>query len=118
MSAGGGTLVMEFGDGLWQSRPETSQFPCVAPNGITQTQTTTLVLSLRPRPHGDFAGEEEVTVKTNECGQRAAVIRIPAVASRSGEVPPAVTVPDPATVRDNPHDDPTPPIATPSGPGR
>jgi serine/threonine-protein kinase len=118
MSAGGGILTMQFGDGLWQSRPETSQFPCVAPNGIAQTQTMTMVLSLRPRPQGDFAGEQEVTVKTNECGQRAAVIRIPAVASRSGEVPPAVTVPDPATVRDNPTDNPTPQAATPSGPGR
>ncbi len=114
MSPGGGTLVMDFGDGQWQSRPETTQFPCVGPNGIAQIQTTTLVLSLRPRPRGDFVGEEDVTVKTNECGQRAAVIRIPAVASRSGEVPPAVTVPDPATVTDNP----TPPTTTPSGPGR
>jgi serine/threonine protein kinase, bacterial len=116
-AAGSRTLVMQFGDGLWQSRPETSQFPCVAPNGITQSQTTTLVLSLRPRPQGDFAGEEEVTVKTNECGQRAAVIRIPTVAFRSGEVPPAVDVPDPATVRDSPTDNAVPPTETPSGPG-
>jgi serine/threonine-protein kinase len=118
MRPGGGTLVMQFGDGLWQSRPETSQFPCVAPNGIAQTQTTTLVLSLRPRPQGDFAGEEEVTVKTNECGQRAAVIRVPALASRIGEVPPAVNVPDPATVIDNSTAKPTPPATIPSGPGR
>jgi serine/threonine-protein kinase len=114
MLPGGGSLVMQFGDGHWQSRPETTQFPCVAPNGIAQIQTTTLVLSLRPRPQGDFVGEEDVTVKTNECGQRAAVIRIPATASRSGEVPPAVNVPDPATVTDNP----TPPATTRSGPGR
>ena len=118
MSPAAGTLVMQFGDGLWQSRPETSQFPCVAGNGITQTQTTTQVLSLRPRPQGDFAGEEDVTVQTNECGQRAAVIRIPAVASRSGEVPPAVNVPDPATVPDNSTANPTPPTTTPPGPGR
>jgi serine/threonine protein kinase, bacterial len=115
MSPGGDTLVMDFGDGQWQSRPETTQFPCVGPNGIAQIQTTTLVLSLRARPpQGEFAGEEDVTVKTNECGQRAAVIRIPAVASRSGDVPPAVNVPDPATVAPNP----TPPTTTPSGPGR
>ena len=117
MSPGGGTLVMQFGDGLWQSRPETSQFPCVAGNGIAQTETTSLVLSLRPRPQGHFVGEEDVTVKTNECGQRAAVFRIPVLAFRSGEVPPAVNVPDPATVIDNPTAGPTPPT-TPSGPGR
>jgi serine/threonine protein kinase, bacterial len=114
VSSGGDTLVMDFGDGHWQSRPETTRFPCVGPNGIAQIQTTTLVLSLRPRPQGDFVGEEDVTVKTNECGQRAAVIRIPAIASRSGEVPPAVNVPDPATATDNP----TPPATAPSGPGR
>lgn len=117
MSPGGGTLVLQFGDGLWQSRPETSQFPCVAGNGMAQTETTSQVLSLRPRPQGDFVGEEDVTVKTNECGQRAAVFRIPALALRSGAVPPAVNVPDPAKVIDNPTGGPTPPT-TPSGPGR
>ena len=112
---------MQFGEGLWQSRPETSQFPCVGRNGIAEIQTTTMVLSLRPRPEGDFAGEEEVRVQTNECGQRAAVIRVPAVASRSGEVPPAVTVPDPAGVPDTPVDPDnsgTAPTESPSGPGR
>ena len=81
MSPASSTLVMQFGDGQWQSRPETNQFPCIAGNGIAQTETTSQVLSLRPRPQGDFVGEEEVRVQTNECGQRAAVIRIPAVAS-------------------------------------
>ena len=118
MSPGSSTLVMQFGDGLWQSRPETTQFPCIAGNGIAQTETTSQVLSLRPRPQGDFVGEEEVRVQTNECGQRAAVIRIPALASRSGDVPPAVNVPDPATISDSPAGNPTPPTATPSGPGR
>jgi serine/threonine protein kinase, bacterial len=108
MSAGGGHLVLQYGEGKWKSEPETTQFPCVGRNGIAQTQTTTLVLSLRPQPQGDFAGEETVTVKTNECGERASVIRIPAVASRSGDVPPAVTVPDPATVTNTP----TPPTTT------
>jgi serine/threonine-protein kinase len=115
----GPPLVMLFGDGRWRSRPETVQFPCVGPNGIAQTQTTTQVLSLRPQPEGGLVGEMDVTVQTNECGQRSSVVRIPAVASRSGEVPPAVTVPDPATVTT-----PTTPTATAptttasSGPGR
>ena len=98
MSPGSSPLVMQFGDGQWQSQPETSQFPCVAGNGIGQTETTSQVLSLRPRPQGDFIGEEEVRVQTNECGQRAAVIRIPALASRDGDVPTTVDVPDPATI--------------------
>ncbi len=43
-------------------------------------QTTTQVLVLRPQPQGDLVGEMDVTVQSNECGQRAAVVRIPAVA--------------------------------------
>jgi serine/threonine protein kinase, bacterial len=110
---GGAPLVMLFGDGQWQSRPETVQFPCVGPNGIAQTQTTTQVLSLRPQPQGDLSGEMDVTVQTNECGQRSSVVRIPALASRSGDVPPAVTVPDPATVTDTPTLPTTPASSSP-----
>ncbi len=117
MSPASSTLVMQFGDGQWQSRPETNQFPCIAGNGIAQSETTSQVLSLRPRPQGDFVGEEEVTVQTNECGQRAAVIRIPALATRSGDVPPAVNVPDPATISDDTADNPTPATTAPPGPG-
>lgn len=102
MSAAGGLLVLTYGDGQWQSQPQTSEFPCVGPNGIAQSQTTTMVLTLRPQPQGELAGEETVTVKTSECGQRAAVIRIPTVASRSGDLPEGLAVPDPATVTDTP----------------
>jgi serine/threonine-protein kinase len=107
-------LIMEFGDGQWKSRPETVQFPCIGSNGSASTQSTTQVLSLRPQPQGDLVGEMVVTVQSNECGQQRAVVRIPAVASRSGDLPPAVTVPDPATVTDTP----TAPTTTASGPGR
>ncbi len=62
----------------------------------------TQVLSLRPQPQGELVGEMTVTVQSNECAQQGAVIRAPAVATRIGDVPPAVTVPDPATVPDTP----------------
>jgi serine/threonine-protein kinase len=90
-SATGRQLIMWFREGRWQSQPEDVQVACVGPDGLTQTQATTVVLSLRPQPRGPFIGEETVTVQTNECGQRSAVTRIPAVLSRSGDVPPAVT---------------------------
>jgi serine/threonine-protein kinase len=96
MSPGGGSMFMRFADGQWLSDPATIDFPCVASDGSESTQRTTLVLSLRPLPQGDFGGEETVSVQSDECGQRSAVIRIPAVASRGGDVPPAVVVPDPA----------------------
>lgn len=120
---GGRPMVLEFADGQWQSRPETVRFPCVGPNGIAQTQTTTQVLSLRPQRQGDLVGEMDVTVESNECSQRSSVVRIPAVASRSGDVPPAITVPDPATVPPNPTASTTTsatstPTTSGSGPGR
>ncbi|OBK46534.1 serine/threonine-protein kinase [Mycobacterium sp. 1081908.1] len=88
-------VVLEFRDGRWLSRPEKGTFPCVGGNGTERTQATTQVLSLRPRPQGGLAGEMTVTVQSNECGQQGAVLRAPAVATRGGDVPPGVTVPDP-----------------------
>ncbi|ETW23104.1 serine/threonine-protein kinase [Mycobacterium gastri] len=110
-------LVLEFGQGQWKSRPEAVQFACIGPNGAASTQATTQVLSLRPQPVGDLVGEMVVTVHSNECGQQGAVIRIPAVASRSGDLPPAVNVPDPVTIPENPPATTTP-TTPPSGPGR
>ncbi|OBB87380.1 hypothetical protein A5760_02450 [Mycobacterium colombiense] len=97
MSPGGGSIFMKFTDGEWQSAPVDLAFPCVGPDGSQSTQGTTMVLALRPQPNGEFVGEEVVTVRTDECGQRSAVIRVPTVASRTGEVPPAVAVPEPGS---------------------
>lgn len=99
MSPGGGSLFLHFREGHWQAEPVDIPFPCVGTDGLEATQSTTLVLSLEPQANGDFVGEETVTVQSDECGQRSAVIRIPAVASRSGDVPPAVRVPDPENHR-------------------
>jgi serine/threonine-protein kinase len=93
----GASLFLQFTGGQWQSAPMSLDFPCVASDGSQATQTTTMVVSLRPQSQGDFVGEETVTVQTNECGQQSAVVRIPTVANRSGEVPPAVSIPDPGT---------------------
>jgi serine/threonine protein kinase, bacterial len=97
-SPGGDPVVFDFRDGRWLSRPENSTFPCIGPNEAQGTQAMTQVLSLRPQPLGELVGEMTVTVQSNECDQRGAVLRAPAVATRSGEVPPDVTVPDPATL--------------------
>lgn len=109
-------LIFEFGDGQWRSQPETLKFPCTSPSGSASTQTTTQVLSLRPQPHGDLVGEMVVSVKSDECRQRGGVIRIPTFANRSGDMPPAVNVPDPVTVTPMPSEGPSPttPSETPS----
>jgi serine/threonine protein kinase, bacterial len=96
-SPAGGPVVLDFSDGRWLSRPESATFPCIGPNEARGMHATTQVLSLRPRPQGELVGEMTVTVQSNECDQRGAVIRAPAVATRGGEVPPDLTLPDPAT---------------------
>ncbi len=93
--AGDHPLVLDFRDGVWQSRPETVRFPCLGANGATAVQTTKQVLSLQPQGHGPMHGVMTVTVQTDECGQGGAEIVIPAAAGRIGEIPPGVTVPDP-----------------------
>ncbi|BBU23552.1 serine/threonine-protein kinase [Mycobacterium xenopi] len=96
-ASGGHTLVLDFRDGAWQSRPEIVQFPCVGPNGTAAKETTTQTISLQPQTHGPLRGVMTVTVETDECGQKGGRIVIPAVAARVGEVPPGIVVPVPAT---------------------
>ena len=99
-STGGEPVVLDFDDGRWLSRPEQTAFPCIGPNGVAGVHDTTQVLSLRSQPQGGFAGEMTVTVQSNECAQKGGALRVPAVATRSGDVPTGVTVPDPATIPD------------------
>ncbi len=116
-SPGGEPVVLDFRDGRWLSRPEKSTFPCVGSSGAEAMHATTQVLSLRPSPQGEFVGEMTVTVQSNECDQLGAVVRAPAMLTRSGEVSPDVTVPDPAVVPAVP-DGPGAPTAVPSAPHR
>lgn len=103
-------LVLDFRDGRWLSRPQSLMYPCIGPNGAEAMHSTTQVLSLRPQ-QGELRGEMTVTVHSNECGQLGAVLRAPAVVTRTGELPPNVAVPDPAAVADTgaPTTAPSPP---------
>jgi serine/threonine protein kinase, bacterial len=98
-SRGGVGIVLDFRDGRWLSRPAKATLSCVAPNGAERMQIATHVLGLRPQPHGNLVGQMVVFVQSNECGKQGAVLQMPTVATRVGEVPPGVTVPDPATVQ-------------------
>lgn len=60
--------------------------------------TETNAWSLDPQPDGTLRGVLTVTALTNECGNQGTVWRIPFAAIRTGDVPPGVTVADPATV--------------------
>lgn len=90
------SLVLDFRDGAWQSRPDKVLFACVGPNGVPGAQTTTQVIRLQ-QAGGALRGAMTVTVDSDECSQQGAAIEIPAVAAHVGAVPPGVEVPDPPT---------------------
>jgi serine/threonine-protein kinase len=91
-------VLWEFRDGSWVSRPTSGRSSCVGPTGAAGKQATSQVLTLWPRPSGDLTGEMTLTVQTNGCRQQGAVIRVPAVATRVGDVPPELQLPDPVTI--------------------
>jgi serine/threonine protein kinase, bacterial len=49
-----------------------------------------------PQPDGTLRGVATTTALTNECGNQGTVWRTPIVVTRTGDVPPTITVADPA----------------------
>ena len=93
----GNTGTLHFVDGQWQGEPRQLQVQCQkAHSGPTATQSETVVWSLTPEPDGTLRGVQTQTVQSNECGSQGATLRIPVVATRTGDVPPNVTIADPA----------------------
>lgn len=101
-----GPVVLDFRNGAWQSRPVTVPFACTGPGGKAGQQDTKQVLTLQPHGNGPLRGDMTITVESNECGQQGATITIPAVAGRTGDLPPGVSVPAPPS--------PTPTSAAPT----
>ena len=98
------TDILYFADNHWQdSTPLQHQVPmqrCLGANGeVTAGEQTEMVSwSWEPQPDGTLRGVVTGTGLTNECGKQGEVIQFPSVARRVGDVPPGVTVADPATV--------------------
>jgi serine/threonine protein kinase, bacterial len=98
----GNTGVLHFVDGHWQSAPREVQTQCrEAHRTQTSTQAETVVWSLTPQPDGTLRGVQTQTVRSNECGAQGAMLRIPVLATRVGDVPPGVAVADPAQASAN-----------------
>ncbi|MBW0016570.1 MAG: serine/threonine protein kinase [Mycobacterium sp.] len=109
---GGQTDVLRFVGGYWQGAPQQARVGCHQPNGqVTATQQETIAWSLAPQADGTLRGTETQTVLSNECGAQGAVVRIPVVATRVGDVPPGVNLADPAQAATT-----TAPAARPSPP--
>jgi serine/threonine protein kinase, bacterial len=96
-ATGTAALVLHFIDGHWQDtpyiQPDTNK--CSGANG-TATDTETISRSLEPQPDGTLRGVSTATILTNGCGNQGMVYRTPIVATRIGDVPPTVTLADPA----------------------
>ncbi|WP_082973794.1 serine/threonine-protein kinase [Mycobacterium sp. E1386] len=89
----GSSDVVQFTDGSWQDTPYL-QDPAPCPNG-KGSETDTISWSLQPQPDGTLHGTQTDTVVTNECGLQRYVYKTPLVATRIGDVPPAVILADP-----------------------
>jgi serine/threonine protein kinase, bacterial len=91
------TGVLHFVDGHWQSEPRQLQAQCQKARGAPiVNQSETVVWTLTPEPDGTLRGVQTQTVQSNECGSQGATLRVPVMASRTGDVPPGIAVADPA----------------------
>lgn len=96
---GGHTDTLRFIAGYWQGAPQQERVGCTQPNGqVRATQQETVAWSLAPQADGSLRGTETDTVLSNECGAQGAVVRVPVVATRTGNAPAAVTIADPNQV--------------------
>jgi serine/threonine-protein kinase len=102
--------MLRFVAGYWQGVPQQERVGCRQPNASgSATQLETVAWSLAPQPDGTLRGTETETVLSTECGAQGAVVRIPVVATRVGDVPPGVALADPAAVLSAPATPPAKP---------
>lgn len=96
-AAAGQTDSLRFVGGYWQGAPQQDRLGCTPPHGqAPATQQETLAWSLAPQADGSLRGTVTETVLSNECGAQGAVVRVPVVATRVGDVPAGVLLGDPA----------------------
>jgi serine/threonine-protein kinase len=111
---GGQSDTLRFVAGYWQGAPAQERVGCTQANGpVHATQAETVAWSLAPQPDGSLRGVETETVTSNECGAQGAVVRVPVVATRVGDAPPKLALPDPTqaiTAPTTPAGKPSPPV--------
>ena len=96
---GGHTTTVRFVSGYWQGTPQQERVGCTQANGqIRATQQETIAWSLASQADGSLRGTQTETVLSNECGAQGAVVRVPVVATRTGDVPAGIPLADPAQV--------------------
>jgi serine/threonine protein kinase, bacterial len=97
------TADFHFADGHWRATLGPRQVPeqrCLGADGEVMAGNDTGIFALSLEPHRDatLVGVQTRTALTNECGFQGLVGQIPLVATRMSDVPPGVSMADPATV--------------------
>jgi serine/threonine-protein kinase len=113
-----GTTEYHFVEKHWQRVPirdrvQYDQCSLVEDKRVPGSDTELFTISMEPQPDGTLRGLRTNTVLTSECGLQGFVRQTPFVATRIGDVPPGVTVADPATVTAAPTSTPAPAVAGP-----
>jgi hypothetical protein len=98
----GSTDVFHFVDGRWQNAPTPYPGDQGCPGVGTVPVTMVGHSSWTPQPDGTFQGVQTATTQTDVCGTGGEVYLVPFVATRIGDVPPSVTVADPASFEARP----------------
>jgi serine/threonine-protein kinase len=91
----GVTIVLDFTQGQWENIPvpQTAR-PC--PNG-PDSDAMALHWALTKQQDGTLRGAAIARVLTDQCGHQGNVYKTPFTAIKTGEVPSAVAMADPAT---------------------
>jgi serine/threonine-protein kinase len=99
----GAADVVQFTDGRWQDTPYLmapvrcqDQYEGSHGPGGDAADRSIMSWSLEPQPDGTLQGVSTLTILTDGCGKQGNVYRTPIVATRVGDVPPAVVLADPA----------------------
>ncbi|MCV7103204.1 serine/threonine protein kinase [Mycobacterium palustre] len=92
---GGDRAAFRFVDGRWRETPDRTSSPCEA--DTAKRGAVIVVLSVEPQADGTLKGEQTQTVLGDECGPSQGQVYVtPVTLVREGDVPPGVTVADPA----------------------
>ena len=92
-TSGTEATVAEFTDGHWQQKPRMVPNNCSTRSGSQQVSRT---WTLQPQADGTLQGVSTVTILDNGCGYLGYVFKTPVMAARTGDVPQAAVLADPA----------------------
>jgi len=100
--------TLRFIDGRWVADPQRSRNDAmekcfIGSDGNWQKGADTSVSTwgLQPQTNGSFTGRWTATTVSSECGLQGGVTEIPLAANRIGDVPSALTLPDPSDAPTN-----------------